>query len=83
MWAWIGQRLSAVFALALVVYHYFDPINQRAQTLLIAFVVFHAAIGVRTILLDLGLDIRKHKAALLVALAIGLLAVTAGTVWNQ
>jgi succinate dehydrogenase / fumarate reductase cytochrome b subunit len=55
MWAWIGQRVSAIFALALVVFHYIDPINERVQTLLIAFVIFHALLGLRVILLDIGL----------------------------
>lgn len=55
MWAWITQRLSAIFALALVVAHYINPLNQRVQTLLLAFVVLHALLGLRVILLDLGL----------------------------
>jgi len=55
MWAWIGQRVSAVFALGLVIFHYINPLNERVQTLLILFVVFHALLGVRVILLDLGI----------------------------
>jgi succinate dehydrogenase / fumarate reductase cytochrome b subunit len=54
MWAWIGQRVSALFALGLVVFHYFDPVNERVQTLLIGFVIFHAVLGLRVILLDFG-----------------------------
>jgi succinate dehydrogenase / fumarate reductase cytochrome b subunit len=54
MWAWIGQRISAVFALVLLVFHYVDPVNERVQTLLIGFVIFHALLGLRVILLDLG-----------------------------
>lgn len=55
MWAWIGQRVSAIFALALVIVHYINPLNQRVQTALLAFVVLHALLGLRVILLDLGL----------------------------
>jgi succinate dehydrogenase / fumarate reductase cytochrome b subunit len=58
MWAWIGQRVSALFALGLVVFHYLDPVNERVQVLLIGFVIFHALLGVRVILLDLG--VWKH-----------------------
>jgi succinate dehydrogenase/fumarate reductase cytochrome b subunit len=58
MWAWIGQRVSALFALGLVLFHYIDPVNERVQTLLIVFVLFHALLGVRVILLDLG--VMKH-----------------------
>ena len=54
MWAWIGQRVSAIFALGLVILHYLDPVNERVQTMLMLFVVFHALLGVRVILLDLG-----------------------------
>jgi succinate dehydrogenase hydrophobic anchor subunit len=60
MWAWLGQRVSAVFALALVVFHYIDPVNERVQTMLMVFVVVHALLGVRVILSDLGLGSGKH-----------------------
>ncbi len=59
MWAWIGQRFSAVFALGLVVYHYFNPWNLHAQTLLVGFVGLHALLGLRVILMDLGLIGKK------------------------
>ena len=58
MWAWLAQRVSALFALGLVIYHYFNPCNPQAQNLLIGFVIFHAALGVRVILLDLGITKR-------------------------
>jgi succinate dehydrogenase / fumarate reductase cytochrome b subunit len=83
MWAWLGQRLSAVFALGLVTYHYFDPINQRAQNALMAFVVFHAILGLRVILLDLGLRDRYNKVALYVLACLGVVIITAGVLWNR
>ena len=55
MWAWLGQRFSALFALGLVIYHFIDPFNQHVQTLLMGFVILHAALGLRVIFLDLGL----------------------------
>lgn len=58
MWAWIGQRVSAIFALGLVIFHYIDPVNERVQKLLITFVIVHAFLGLRVILLDLG--VMKH-----------------------
>lgn len=64
MWAWIGQRISAIFALALVILHYIDPVDERVQTMLMGFVIFHALLGVRVILLDLGLGKNGiHKSA--------------------
>ena len=59
MWAWIGQRFSAVFALGLVIFHYFYPWNLQAQNLLIVFVGFHALLGLRIILIDLGIIGKK------------------------
>ena len=83
MWAWLGQRLSALFALGLITYHYFDPVNQRAQNILLAFVLFHAVLGLRVILLDLGLDTKKHKSALVVLVLFGIVLATAGALWNR
>jgi len=84
MWAWLGQRFSALVALGLVIYHYFDPINQRAQNCLIAFVVFHAMLGVRVILLDLGVLREKHqKLALFVLSGVGVVLLAAGVLWNR
>jgi succinate dehydrogenase hydrophobic anchor subunit len=83
VWAWLAQRVSAVFALGLIVYHYFDPVNQRAQNVLMAFVVFHAVLGVRVILLDLGLDSRRHKSALVILVLFGVVLAAAGALWNR
>ena len=83
MWAWLGQRVSALFALGLVTYHFFNPFNQHAQTLLMAFVVFHAVLGVRVILLDFGLSTRHQKLALLLLAGLGIALFTAGTIWNR
>jgi succinate dehydrogenase / fumarate reductase cytochrome b subunit len=83
MWAWLAQRISAVFALGLVTYHYFNPMNQHAQTLLLGFVLFHAVLGVRVILLDFGLSARHQKLALFVLAGLGIVLFTAGTIWNR
>jgi succinate dehydrogenase / fumarate reductase cytochrome b subunit len=83
MWAWLAQRFSAVFALGLVTYHYFNPLNQHAQTLLLGFVLFHAVLGVRVILLDLGLSTKHQKVALFLLAGLGLVLFTAGTIWNR
>jgi succinate dehydrogenase/fumarate reductase cytochrome b subunit len=67
-----------------VIYHYFDPINQRAQNCLIAFVIFHAMLGVRVILLDLGILRDKHqKLALIVLSGVGVGIFVAGVIWNR
>ena len=83
MWAWLAQRFSALFALGLVTYHYFNPMNQRAQTLLIGFVLFHAVLGIRVILLDLGLNTKHQKLALFVLAGLGVVLFAAGALWNR
>ena len=83
MWAWLGQRASALFALGLVIYHFFDPGNHRVQTLLLGFVLIHAMLGVRVILLDFGMNARNHKVALVVLAGAGVVLFAAGTLWNR
>ena len=83
MWAWIAQRFSAMFALGLVIYHYFNPSNRHAQQLLIAFVAFHAFLGLRVILLDFGLKGRLHKVALFTLTGLALAIFTADAIWNR
>ena len=83
MWAWLAQRFSAVFALGLVVYHYFNPFNQHAQTLLLAFVLFHAVLGVRVILLDFGLNTKRQKLALFILTGLGIVLFAAGALWKR
>ena len=83
MWAWLGQRFSALFALGLVTYHVINPLNPHAQTLLLVFVAFHAVLGLRVILMDFGLNTKHQKTALFVLVALGLALLTAGTLWNR
>lgn len=83
MWAWLAQRFSAVFALGLVTYHYLNPFNQHAQTLLLAFVLFHAVLGVRVILLDFGLNTKHQKMALFILAGLGIVLFGAGTLWKR
>lgn len=83
MWPWLLQRFSAVFALVLIAAHYVVPFNRRIQILLIAFVLFHAALGIRVILLDLGLPRRHEKTALVVLVGLAALLAGAEAAWIQ
>jgi succinate dehydrogenase hydrophobic anchor subunit len=83
MWAWVGQRVSGLFALGLVTYHFFNPANRHTQQMLIGFVVLHAFLGVRVILLDFGLNSRLHKVALVVLTGLAIGVFTAGALWNR
>jgi len=80
MWAWLLQRVSAVLILFFLVLHFFFPYRRPLQFLLLLVVSFHASLGVRVFLIDLGASVKTQKAlfAVFVFLAVfGLLLV-----WN-
>ena len=61
MWAWLLQRISAVCIIILLFLHIFYAYKPFIQFLLLAVLVFHAALGVRVILLDCNLVNIKHQ----------------------
>jgi succinate dehydrogenase / fumarate reductase cytochrome b subunit len=61
MWAWLLQRISAVCIIILLCLHIFFTYKPFVQFLLLAFLVFHAALGVRVILLDCNLVNIKNQ----------------------
>jgi len=79
MWAWLIQRAAAVALLLVIVLHLANPFRRGVQAALLALVLVHALLGVRTILLDFGLAYRWHRA--LFALALILAIAVFGVVW--
>jgi succinate dehydrogenase / fumarate reductase cytochrome b subunit len=77
MWAWLLVRASAVGTLLLVAAHLVYPYAVSVQFLLLLSLTFHAALGVRVVLLDLGVGVRWQRplfaGVLLVAAAVFLL----------
>jgi succinate dehydrogenase/fumarate reductase cytochrome b subunit len=61
MWAWLLQRLAAVGLLAVIVAHLKNPFARPVQAALLALVLFHGLLGVRSILLDFGLPARWNR----------------------
>ena len=61
MWAWLLQRISAIFIIILLCLHIFFTYKPLVQFLLLACLVFHAALGVRVILLDCNLVNIKNQ----------------------
>lgn len=61
MWAWLLVRASAVLLVVLVAAHLVYPYAVWVQFLLLLSLTFHAALGVRVILLDLGVGTRLQK----------------------
>ena len=70
MWAWLLQRAAALVLIVTLVLHLTNPFLRWVQAVLLAFVLLHGLLGVRAILLDLGLSVRWQKALFALALII-------------
>jgi len=79
MWAWLIQRAAAILLLVVIVLHLVNPFRRGVQAALLALVLVHALLGVRSLLLDFGLPLRWHRA--LFALALLLAGVIFAIVW--
>ena len=80
MWAWLFQRISAIFILLFLTLHFFLPYRRPLQFLLLLAVAFHASLGIRVFLIDLGANVKAQKILFIVFLllaAFGLLFI-----WN-
>jgi succinate dehydrogenase hydrophobic anchor subunit len=80
MWAWLIQRAAAIALLGVVALHLVNPFRRGVQAVLLALVLLHALLGVRSLLLDFGLPLRWHRP--LFALALVLSAVLFFGVWR-
>jgi len=73
MWAWLWQRISALATVVLVALHITLTYKLVIQFLLLLMLSFHAALGLRVILLDFNLVSVKYQRALVWGmLALGL-----------
>ena len=74
MWAWLIQRAAAVDLIVVVAVHLVNPFRRSVQALLLALVLVHGLLGVRALVLDVGVPARLHRAlfalAMLLAVAI-------------
>jgi succinate dehydrogenase hydrophobic anchor subunit len=80
MWAWLIQRAAAVLLILVIAVHLVNPFRRGVQAALLALVLIHALLGVRSLLLDVGLPQRWHRA--LFGLALLLAAVIFAAVWQ-
>ena len=55
MWTWVFQRASSLFLMVLLPWHWVNPYSRPVRIAVLFFVIFHAAAGVRVMLLDCGL----------------------------
>jgi succinate dehydrogenase hydrophobic anchor subunit len=79
LWAWLLQRAAAVLLIVAIGFHLRNPFVRSVQALLLALALLHGLLGLRAILLDLGLPIALHRALFAGALALG--AVLFALVW--
>ena len=82
MWAWLIQRAAAVALLVVVALHLTNPFRRSVQAALLALVLLHALLGVRSLLLDVGLPVRWHRVLFVLALLLGLVIFTLTWRWR-
>jgi len=80
MWAWLIQCVAAILLLVVIAAHLVNPFRRGVQAALLALALLHALLGVRALLLDLGLPLRWHRALFVAAL--GLAATIFVAVWT-
>lgn len=71
MWAWLLQRVSAVFIVVLLTLHLCFTYKPYIQFLLLLAVALHASLGIRVILLDFNFA-KINSARRLVPWSVGL-----------
>ena len=68
MWAWYGQRVSAIVLVFLAALHVTLTYKPVIQFLLLLTLTFHASLGLRVILLDFGIVKVKYQKLLIAGL---------------
>lgn len=80
MWAWLAQRVSALAIVVLLAFHVTVTYRPFLQLLLLLAVAFHAALGLRVILLDFKIvDVKFQKALIWGLVGLGLAVML--TIW--
>lgn len=80
MWAWLLQRGSAILILFFLILHFFLPYRRTLQFLLLLVVSFHASLGVRVFLIDLGVNVKAQKVIFVVSILLAVMGLL--VVWN-
>jgi succinate dehydrogenase hydrophobic anchor subunit len=82
MWAWLLQRAAAVLLLGAIAAHLVNPFRRGVQATLLALALLHALLGVRALLLDVGVPVRWHRPLFVAALALTVVAFLAVWRWR-
>jgi len=80
MWAWLWQRISALAIVVLISLHVTLTYRPLIQLLLLLAVTFHAALGLRVILLDFNIVGVRYQRSLIWGL-LGLGLVVMALIW--
>jgi len=80
MWAWLLQRVSAILILLFVLLHFFFPYRRPLQFLLLSVVAFHASLGLRVLLIDLGANVKAQKILFIVFVLVAVFGLF--FIWN-
>jgi len=64
------QRAAAILLLVVIAAHLVNPFRRGVQAALLALALLHALLGVRALLLDIGLPVRWHRRLFVGALAL-------------
>jgi succinate dehydrogenase hydrophobic anchor subunit len=73
MWTWVFQRASSLVLMILLPWHWVNPYSRPVRIAVLFFVIFHAAAGMRVMLLDFGLRERWHRGLVWTLAGIGLI----------
>jgi succinate dehydrogenase hydrophobic anchor subunit len=82
MWAWLIQRAAAVALLLVVALHLVNPFRRGVQAALLGLALLHALLGVRSLLLDVGLPLRWHRALFVLALVVAAALFAVVWIWR-
>jgi len=82
MWAWLIQRGAAVALLGVVAVHLANPFRRGVQAALLALVLLHALLGVRALLLDVGVPLRWATPLFVLALVLSAALFVALWAWR-
>lgn len=82
MWAWLLQRFSALALIIFVILHLCYPYQVVFQVLLLSAATFHAVLGLRVILLDLGARVKLQKLLFAGLMGLGVVALALVLRWR-
>ena len=82
MWAWLIQRAAAIALLVVIALHLVNPFRRGVQAALLGLALLHALLGVRALLLDLGVPLRWHRVLLVLALVLAALLFVVVWAWR-